>query len=126
MVTRGPSTVSPHAAFREGLEELRKTSDVRGALLVSRDGLTVVNACPEIEDPDLFSAMQATALGAAEVALARVGPRAEVTVVADMNGYRFVSRALDEALLVVAMLPTASDCKPVLAWMDRLARGPSP
>lgn len=122
METRAPFPLTPAAAFRAGIEELRRGSDLQGALLVSRDGLTIVNACPSIDDPDLFSAMQATALGAAEVALARLGPRAQVTVVADMNGHRFVSRALNDALMVVAMVPTGSDCKGVLTWMDDLAR----
>lgn len=122
METRVPSAQKHHAAFLATLERLRRDHGLLGALLVSRDGFTVLNACPGLDDPERFSAMQATALGAAEATLARPASMAKVTIVMDTHGSRFVSRAIDASLIVIAMMPATADGEPIFSWMDELAR----
>lgn len=119
MVTRG--TAHPLAvAFGEALDDLRREARVTGAMLVTRDGLPLLNAAPEIAQPEAFGAMHAAALGAAELALSGVAPSC-VSLVAHMAEQRFVSRGLTDELFAVAMVDDACDCQVVFAWMDTLA-----
>lgn len=108
------------AAFEEALVALRRETRVVGAMLVSRDGLPVLNECPGVAQPEAFGAMHAAALGAAEVAL-RGAAAGCVSLVAQVGAQRFVSRGLTDDLFVVAMVGDDCACATVFAWMDRLA-----
>lgn len=61
------------AIAQSQLDALARESGVRGALLVSRDGLPVLTA-GRLADPGMIAAMTATMLGAAEMAVPDPGP----------------------------------------------------
>ena len=103
------------AVAERGLEQLE------GALLVSRHGVPLAGSCPGVKDVDAFAAMHATALGAAEVAFSDDGGHAVLSLVAEMDGRRFVSHSLRGSMFVVAVVRPGADCTDILAWMGGLA-----
>ena len=111
---------APHA-FKREVEELGRAHGVEGAVLASRDGLLLVNAFPSLPQPEVFCAMHAAALGAAEMALRGIDG-AGVSLIADVGERRFVSRAVNESLFVVVSVAADADCHSIAAWMDGLGR----
>lgn len=103
----------------EGALEAERPEGLVGALLVSRHGapLAVLADIPEVE---AFCAMHATALGAAEVAFARLGVHTDVSLIAETDGRRFVSRAVNASMFAVAVVDDTADCHAVLGWMSSL------
>ena len=81
------------------LEALVREPGVRGALLVSRDGLPVLTA-GRIGEASMLSAMSATMLGAAEIAMAGSSP---VRLRVNANGLRVhaVPATRDTLLIMV-------------------------
>lgn len=106
--------------FQRAWDDAQRTGSVRGALLATRDGFLVCADCPDVGDLEVFAAMHATALGAAELALHRVGAQKHVTLLAESGGDRFVSRGVTDELFVVAIMDRSKDCGPVIAWIDSL------
>jgi predicted regulator of Ras-like GTPase activity (Roadblock/LC7/MglB family) len=107
--------------FERACHDIEARGVVEGALLISRDGFPLAGRAPGVDDPDVFAAMHATALGAAEVALAGLGAAYGVTVVAEHGDRKFVSRGVTPSLFVVACVRGRADCAEILAWMDGLA-----
>ena len=119
---RGMETRTAHPvayAFEKAVAELKRDRAIEGAILASRDGLLVANAWLPVPSPEVFCAMHAAALGAAELAL-RDGNTDGVSLIADVAGKRFVSHAISRELFVVAMVPPSTDCHAVFDWMGGL------
>ena len=93
---------------------------LEGALLVSRHGVPLAGSCPGVSDVEAFAAMHATALGAAEVAFSTEGGHTELSLIAEMNGRRFVSHSLHGSMFVVAVVRPGADCRSILGWMGTL------
>src|SRR5687767_10446551 len=100
MATTAPAT--PQRVFERARQELEAQGLIEGALLISRDGFPLAGRAPGAENIEVFAAMHATALGAAEIALSGIGSSYGVTLVAEREGRKFVSRALTPSLFVVA------------------------
>lgn len=105
--------------FESAVADLARRQPVEGAMLASRDGLLVANALPSLPAPEVFCAMHAAALGAAEMSLRGIDGRG-VSLIAEVGGRRFVSRAISASLFVVALVGMEADCHAVFDWMDRL------
>lgn len=117
MATTLPAS-SLRRRFEEAVDDARRYG-VQGALLVSRHGVPIAGTA-DLPDPDAFAAMHATALGAAEVAFARMGLHTDVGLIAETEGRRFVSRAVDGSMFAVALVSIEADCRDVLDWMATL------
>ena len=117
-VTSAMPASSLRRLFEHAVHEARPQGLV-GALLVSRHGSPIAVAA-ELDDVEGFCAMHATALGAAEVAFARLGVHTEVSLVAETDGRRFVSRGVNSTMFAVAVVDDSADCRSVLDWMASL------
>lgn len=106
-------------AFESSCAELARHQPIVGAMLASRDGLLIANASLAVPQPEVFCAMHAAALGAAEMALHDIHGSG-VSLIADVGDRRFVSRAITGSLFVVAMIGPGADCHAVFRWMDEL------
>lgn len=84
------------------LDGLLGRDGFEGALLVSRDGFTMLNRHATLTAPDTFSAMVATMFGASEAALTELGEKAPSRIVIASAGSRLVAfGAGTEVILVV-------------------------
>lgn len=86
------------------LGELLKHAGTRGAALVSRDGLTVKVAGRQEMNRETFSAMTATLVGAAEIALSEVDAGKPRHVMARTSSVTLVlvGATIDLLLVVIA------------------------
>lgn len=117
-----PMTSGPELRRRfEQAAAAQGANDLEGALLVSRHGVPLAGSCPGVKDVEAFAAMHATALGAAEVAFSSGSGHAELSLIAEMDGRRFVSHSLHGSMFVVAVVRPGADCAAVLDWMRGLA-----
>jgi predicted regulator of Ras-like GTPase activity (Roadblock/LC7/MglB family) len=119
-MTATASPIPHRLIFESAVQELRGRGLVEGAMLVSRDGFPLAGDCPGLGDREVFSAMHATALGAAQIALQATGSAAGVSLLAKLEGRRFVSQVITDHFFVVALLTRGTDCQDILAWMDGL------
>ncbi|HWH08840.1 MAG TPA: roadblock/LC7 domain-containing protein [Candidatus Thermoplasmatota archaeon] len=84
------------------LQDLAKERGVLGASLVSRDGLAVKTAGNVEMNRETFSAMSATLVGAAEIALAEVDGGKPRSIVCHADRVRLVLVGATHDLLLVA------------------------
>jgi predicted regulator of Ras-like GTPase activity (Roadblock/LC7/MglB family) len=86
------------------LRELAAQPCVLGATLVSRDGIRVMDAWTrEIWNKETFSAMSATLMGAAEIALSELGGVRTRRVVAETNKTKLIVVGCTDELVLVAL-----------------------
>lgn len=91
-----------HERLNRLLDELAAQPGVRGAALVSRDGLGVKSVGAQELARETFSAMSATLMGAAEIAMGEIDPSRMRFVVAQTDrGKAVVIPATPDLLLVV-------------------------
>lgn len=108
-------------AFRAKVDQLRRHGVV-GVVLATRDGHAVLANGLDIPDLDVFVAMHAAALGAAEHAIARGSACGAVALVADVDGERFISRTITPRFFLVALVRKDADCRALAQWMEDLGR----
>jgi predicted regulator of Ras-like GTPase activity (Roadblock/LC7/MglB family) len=94
---RATSQSATEAAF----SLLASTPGVLGLCLASRDGLPVLVRWAELQDVETFVAMQATALGAAEIAVSKRSAGSKVSVVVQDGGTRHVVVGVDRELFII-------------------------
>lgn len=108
------------------LSKLLEHPGIQGAVLASRDGLALVVRCPGISSPEVFCAMHAAALGAAEMAMEAGGPLPSVGLVVELGPRRFLSRAVTEDLIVIVLTDATCDWQSAFHAMDAAWAPPAP
>lgn len=93
--------------LRETLEKLSAEPGVAGALLVSRDGFCILNACPALPAPETFAAMTATLLGAAEASFGEAGGGPARKAIVEGESNRIVAVGVNEEYILVALTELA-------------------
>lgn len=96
------------------LDSILAEPGVEGAFLLSRDGLPVLSRCTAIASPETFAAMQAAALGAAEMAFEGVAGYRSLALVVDLGDRRFLSRGAGDSFILVAAVSADADLRRAL------------
>ena len=122
--------MTPHAPPLSAAERARVTLDdllrrpgVLGALLVTRDGLPVMHAGASFGNVETFSAMQATALGAAEMALDGMQGARAMGIVIDLGERRVLSRGVTPDLVMVLMIDRDASWEDAFEGIAEAGRG---
>lgn len=114
-----------HAAVQETLERLRSRTGATGAFLLSRDGLLLGESVDHPLNRELFSAMAATVIGGAEMALAELGAtRVRLVRVQADRAAMLIANVSDEHMLVLLAATEAElrdDPQAVREAAERLA-----
>lgn len=84
------------------LETLVATDGVKGAVLVSRDGFTMLNHHADLLAAETFSAMTATLFGASEAALSELTSEPPSRIVIEAGATRLVAMGAGGEVLLVA------------------------
>jgi hypothetical protein len=88
------------------LERVMQADGVQGIVLVSRDGIPVVEVLKRPLNQEMFAAMSAMMMGAAETAVAELGEKAPHHLIIETEGTKILIRgATDDLLLVVLGAP---------------------
>jgi len=112
------SSTSAMDRARDALRSLHARDGVVGALLATRDGISLLHEGGSFGNVESFAAMQATALGAAEVALQSMAAKKAVGLVIDVGERRVLARAVTEDLLVCIMVGANVPIEQAFGWMD--------
>lgn len=107
-------------ALRGVLESISTERDVVGAALVSRDGIPVLDYFKRPLHKETFSAMSATLLGAAEVALAEVNAGPPLRIVAEAADLKMVIVGVKPDLILVVL---AESTMPIERMLPRITSG---
>lgn len=95
---------SKQERLQSRLKELVAGAGVLGAALVSRDGIRMMDHWKrEMWNKETFSAMSATLMGAAEVALSELGGVRTQRVIAETNKMKLVVVGATDELVLVAL-----------------------
>lgn len=105
------------------LGELSAAPGVLGAALVSRDGLCVRSAGRTELSRETFSAMSATVMGAAEIALRELDGGATRSIVASTDKVTIVIVGATREMLLVASAGADAPLAGILARVEEAARG---
>lgn len=104
------------------LDDLLKEEGMLGAALISRDGLTVKAAGRPEMHRETFSAMMATLMGAAEIALAEFEGGKARTIVASTERVQMVLQGASRDLLLVTALQPNAPLSKLLPKLEDVAR----
>lgn len=92
----------------EILKHLRKSGDIEGAAIITRDGLLIASELSENIDEDTFAAMSATMIGAAETAIQELKKSSpERVIVESKNAKLITTGAGEQAILACIVDPDA-------------------
>ncbi len=105
------------------LAELTRGEGFLGAALVSRDGLCVRSAGRTELSRETFSAMSATVMGAAEIALRELDGGATRSIVASTEKVLIVVVGATREMLLVASARTDAALPAVIARVEEAAKG---
>lgn len=95
---------SKHERLQAALDRLVGSEAIVGATLVSRDGIRVMDRWKrEMWNRETFSAMSATLMGAAEIALSESGGARTRRVLAETAKHRMAVVGAGEELVLVAL-----------------------
>jgi predicted regulator of Ras-like GTPase activity (Roadblock/LC7/MglB family) len=83
------------------LRALAATPGLHGVILASRDGLPVLAQWPQPQEVDTFVAMQATALGAAEIAVSTGATHRTVSMIVNDGATRHVVTGVSRDFFVI-------------------------
>ena len=90
------------------LNYLRKTGDIEGAAIITRDGLLIASELSEDIDGETFAAMSATMTGAAETAIQELKKSSpERVIVESKNAKLITTGAGEETILACIVNPDA-------------------
>lgn len=103
------------------LEGLLSAPEVLGAALISRDGLSVKSTGRPEFSRETFSAMTATLMGAAEIALHELGGGKARHVVASTETMGMVIVGATRDMLLVVCLRHDADSRQLLPLVDQAA-----
>lgn len=104
------------------LEGLAQQPGMLGSALVSRDGIRVVDAWKkEVWNKETFSAMSATLMGAAEVALSDLGGSRARRVIAETPKIKMVVVGATDELVLVTLSDDSLPMEKLLPAVDEAA-----
>lgn len=106
--------------FQGPIDALAGRPKVLGAAVVTRDGLAVASRLPPALQTDVFVAMNATLIAAAESALEPLAGRSALRAVVTSDRHSLVVAGAGDDLLVVALLEGAPDAG-LVAAVDQTA-----
>lgn len=88
------------------LDGLAASPGMVGAVLVSRDGFCMMKACNRLSNPEVFSAMAAAFVGAAEAALLELGEGGAPRILVETPHTRLLALPATEGMLLIAIAQT--------------------
>jgi hypothetical protein len=90
------------------LKDMEKIGDIDASVVVSRDGLLIAADIPPDVNAEMFAAMSATTLGAAETAVSELGKELPERVITESKDAKIITcGAGPQALFVVMTKPEA-------------------
>lgn len=88
--------------LQASVDNLVSRRGILGAVLVRRDGISILHRGKQQLNPETFGAMCAVAVGAAETAFSELGPPETPEIRAETGQHRIlITGATDEVILVV-------------------------
>lgn len=88
--------------LQAALDNVVSRKGVLGAMLVRRDGISILHRGRQQLNPETFGAMCAVAVGASETAFSELGPPETPQIRAETSRHRLlITGATDEVILVV-------------------------
>lgn len=113
---------SKHERLQAALDRLVGNQAIVGATLVSRDGIRVMDRWKrEMWNRETFSAMSATLMGAAEIALSESGGARTRRVLAETAKHRMAVVGAGEELVLVALAETGLELDGFLSLVEGAA-----
>lgn len=92
----------------EILKILRRTGDIEGAAIITRDGLLIASELPKNIDEDTFAAMSATMTGAAETAIQELKKTYPDRIIVESKNAKLITTgAGEQAILACIVSPDA-------------------
>jgi predicted regulator of Ras-like GTPase activity (Roadblock/LC7/MglB family) len=116
------SSADSHRRLEALLQELAKEPGLLGAALVSRDGLAVQAAGSLALARETFSAMSATFMGAAEIALSELGDGKMRSIVASTDRMKLITIGATRDLLLVACAASDTSAETLLPRLEAAAK----
>lgn len=110
-------------ALRGVLEQIAADPQAIGAALVSRDGIPILDHFKRPFHKETFSAMSATLLGAAEVALAEVRAGPPLRIVAEAADIKMVIVGIKPDFILVVLAETSAPLDRILSRVSSGAEG---
>lgn len=104
------------------LDDILQEHGILGAALISRDGLTITAVGRPEMQRETFSAMAATLLGAAEIALTEFGAGKTDCVTATTGRARMILIGASRDMLLVAMADRETPADALVKRMEEAAR----
>lgn len=100
------------------LQDLKQLGGVEASAIVSRDGLVIAADIPPGIKPETFSAMSATALGAAETAMAELKQGVPDRVIIEASEGKIITVGAGPKALLVVMVAKDTGLGLVLAGIE--------
>ena len=107
--------------LQDAIDKLVDQSDVLGAVLVSRDGFCVFNDLNRLPNPETFSAMSATLVGAAEAALSELGVQRATNIIVNTDDEIMIAYGATDELLLIALADGGSAIADLLGRVEETA-----
>ena len=108
---------------KDRIEALLGSDGVLAAAVVSRDGICLESGSKRPFGVETFSAMIATAMGAAETAIFEVGGKAVKRMEIDGDLGRLIVVGATDELLIVVLASAGTPSPALLSRLDESARG---
>ncbi|HVL47671.1 MAG TPA: roadblock/LC7 domain-containing protein [Candidatus Thermoplasmatota archaeon] len=105
--------------WKQALATLSDAPGIQGALLVTRDGLCVINECPKISRPGTMSALAAAVMAAGETMVGELGGRSPVILRLEAEGVSLIAVAAATDLMLVAVAEPNADLKQTFAHVRK-------
>lgn len=108
---------------KDRIEALLASDGVLAAAVVSRDGICLESGAKRPFGIETFSAMVATAMGAAETAIFEVGGKVVKKMEVEGDAGRLVLVGATDELLLVVLVSPGTSASSIGARLDEAARG---
>jgi hypothetical protein len=105
------------------VERLSKSDGIDGAMLVSRDGIAVVELIGRPVNQEMFAAMSAMMMGAAETAVSELGDNGTIHVFVRTETAIVAIRGATDELLLVAVGGPGLELDAMAGPMTKAAEG---
>lgn len=107
-----------------GLEKVLNETNcgrfIESAAIVSRDGI-LINAIPEYKNMNIFAAVTATIIGAAEAALSEVGKNEPKRIIIDVEKGRIIMIGAGPKTLLSAVIKPDVEIELAFAEIEKIA-----
>lgn len=107
------------------IKELTERPGISGALLLTRDGLCVINRCEGLHRPETVSAMAAAILAAGETLAGELSGGSDVLFKIETARMRAVGVAASDDLLVLAVADVGANTEDVFRHLKAVVGQPT-